>query len=103
MGFGGLFDRATASPSGGHVVLYAERGTKAIVVDMRESFPRVVRELDRSFYHAETSDCPVAVGRLRDGREVVAHCPDHCAVLEIEELESGRRLTEGPRGCVRKT
>jgi hypothetical protein len=30
---------------------------------------------------------------LRDGREVIAHCPDHYNIIEIEEIESGNRLT----------
>jgi hypothetical protein len=85
------FDQAIVSPSGRFHVMYAERGTKAAVL----SQGRLVRELNRSFSHATDYDYPVALGRLPDGREIVAHCPDHYNQLEIEELESGRRLTAG--------
>jgi hypothetical protein len=87
------FDQAIVSPSGRFHVMYAERGTKAAVL----SQGRLVRELNRSFSHATDYDYPVALGRLPDGREIVAHCPDHYNQLEIEELESGRRLTAGER------
>jgi WD40 repeat protein len=87
------FDQALISPSGRFHVLYAERATKALVL----ADGRVVRELNRSFYHACDYDYPVAVGRLPDGREVLVHCPDAYNVLEVEDLESGRRLTDGDR------
>jgi hypothetical protein len=87
------FDQAVVSPSGRFHVIYAERGTKALVLDNG----RIVRELNRSFYHAADYDYPVALGRLPDGREILAHCPDQYNLLEIEELDSGRRLTVGDR------
>ena len=87
------FDQAVMSPSGRFHVIYAERGTKALVLDNG----RVVRELNRSFRHAADYDYPVAVGRLPDGREIVAHCPDRYNLLQIEDLPSGRCLTTGAR------
>jgi hypothetical protein len=87
------FDQVTVSASGRFHVIYAERGTKALVLDNGQ----IVRELNRSFYHAPDYDYPVALGRLPDGREILAHCPDQYNLLEIEELESGRRLTGGER------
>src|SRR4051794_302716 len=84
-------DPAVVSPSGRFHVLYTERGTKAVVL----ADGRIVRELNRSFAHAADYDYPVALGRLPDGREIVVHCPDHHNQLEIEDLESGRRLTVG--------
>jgi hypothetical protein len=93
VGWGYPFDQAIVSPSGRFHVIYAERGTKAAVLDGG----RVVRELDRSFAHAADYDYPVALGRLPDGREIVVHCPDAYNVLEIDDLVSGRRLTVGER------
>lgn len=83
------FDRAVASPSGRFVALYQELGTKAIVTRER----RVVRELDRSFYCADVYEYPICLFALRDGREVVAHCPNDYNRLEIDDLETGERLT----------
>ena len=90
------FDRALVSASGRFQVLYAERGTKGLVLEAG----KVLRELDRSFYCANAYDYPAALGRLPDGREILAHCPDAYNVLEIEELETGRRLTTGERRAV---
>jgi len=87
------FDQVVTSPSGRYRVLYAERGTKALLIDG----DTVTRELNRSFYHATDFDYPVALGRLPDGREVLVHCPEHYNELEVEDLESGQPLTSGPR------
>ncbi|MRH91531.1 hypothetical protein GFY24_29515 [Nocardia sp. SYP-A9097] len=91
--FAGSFDHAVASPSGRFDVLYAERGTKALFLSGGE----LLRELDRSYYHAEDFDFPVALGTLPDGREVVVHCPNEYNVLQIDDAETGRRITEGSR------
>ncbi|MFJ4185046.1 hypothetical protein [Kitasatospora sp. NPDC089509] len=93
--FGPAFDRAVLSPSGRHAVVHEERGTRGLVVDLAGR--RVVRELVRAGYRADDYDYPVALGRLPDGREVLVHCPEEYNVLQIEELASGRRLTEGAR------
>ncbi len=87
------FDRAVFSPSGRYSVIYTERGTKGLLLDGR----RIVRELDRSYYHAEDFDYPVALGVLADGREVLVHCPEDYEVLEIEDVATGERLTMGKR------
>ncbi|MEU1617356.1 hypothetical protein ABZ479_08625 [Streptomyces sp. NPDC005722] len=87
------FDRAVVSPSGRYTVVYTERGTKALLLDGQ----RIVRELDRSRYHAEDFDYPVALGTLADGREVLVHCPEHYEVIEVEDVATGERLTRGER------
>ena len=83
------FDHAVSSPSGEYVVLYEQLGTKGLILKRG----KVVREINRSFYHAHVYEYPVALFNLPDGREVIAHCPDHYNVIEIEEVESGKRLT----------
>jgi len=90
---GGPFDRSAVSPSGRYSVVYAERGTRALLLDG----DRLVRELDRSYDYAEDFDYAVALGALQDGREVLVHCPEEYNVLEIEDAESGERLTGGER------
>lgn len=83
------FDRALVSPSGRYAALYCERQTKGLILEDGE----IVREIDRSYYQANAYAYPVALGRLGDGREVIAHCPDAYNVLEIETLDTGERLT----------
>jgi hypothetical protein len=87
------FDRSVGSPSGRFTVVYAERATEALLLEG----DRLVRELDRDDDYAGDFDYPVALGVLRDGREVLVHCPDQYDVLEIEDAESGERLTGGDR------
>ncbi|MEV6282957.1 hypothetical protein [Kribbella sp. NPDC051770] len=89
--WGSLFDRATSH--GEYSVLYAAYGTKALLVKGDE----LIRELDRSYYNAEVYEYPVALGTLPDGRDVLVHCPDEYNLLEVEEVESGRRITVGER------
>ncbi|MFH8770972.1 hypothetical protein [Streptomyces sp. NPDC017958] len=93
-GYGSVFDRSVVCSSGRYSVVYAERGTRALLVQGS----RVVRELTRSDYHADDFDYPVALGVLPDGREILVHCPEEYNVLHIEEVESGERLTSGTRG-----
>jgi hypothetical protein len=83
------FDHAVSSASGEYAVLYQRLGTKGVILKDGE----VVREINRSFYHAYVYEYPVALFTLPDGREVIAHCPDRYNVIEIEEVESGKRLT----------
>jgi hypothetical protein len=83
------FDHAVSSSSDEYVVLYEQLGTKGLILKQG----KIVREINRSFYHAHVYEYPVALFTLPDGREVIAHCPDHYNVIEIEEVESGNRLT----------
>jgi hypothetical protein len=53
----------------------------------------IIREINRSFYYADTYEYPVTLFRLENGQEVMAHCPDHYRQLEIEDLATGERLT----------
>jgi len=52
----------------------------------------VLRELDRSYYHADAYAFPVSVFRLPDGRAAIAHCPRGYNRLDIE-LPDGTLLT----------
>lgn len=88
------FDAVVKSPSAEFTVLYQRLGTKGLVL-RGES---VVREIDRSFYHADRYDYPIALFRLPDGREALAHCPAQYNQLQIDLLETGERLTHRPEG-----
>ncbi|HEX5324056.1 MAG TPA: hypothetical protein VFW40_09735 [Capsulimonadaceae bacterium] len=83
------FDSAQALPGTPYVVIYERLGTKGLI--LREG--KVLREINRSYYHAAVYDCPISLFHLPDGRAVIAHCPDKYCRIEIEELETGERLT----------
>ncbi|MDP1591499.1 MAG: hypothetical protein Q8M07_27330 [Prosthecobacter sp.] len=83
------FDAAAQSSSGRFAVIYKKLGTKALLLDG----PKIIRELNRSFYCAEAYEYPVVLFTGPDGRELIAHCPDEYCQLEIEDLLTGTRLT----------
>jgi hypothetical protein len=84
------FDRAVMSPDGRYTVLYEVLGTKGLVL----KDGKVLRELNRSFYHATAYEYPVALHTLPSGRTLLAHCPDEYCRIEIEDAETGQRLTQ---------
>lgn len=83
------FDAATSLPGSSYCVIYKRCGTKALVLQQG----KLVRELNRSFYHAEAYEYPIVQFRLPSGREVLAHCPDEYCRLEIEDIATGEVLT----------
>ncbi|RKH40867.1 hypothetical protein D7Y23_33975 [Corallococcus sp. AB050B] len=84
------FDRAVMSPDGRYSVLYESLGTTGLLLDGT----RVVRQLTRDFYHADTHDHPVALHTLPSGRTLLAHCPESYCVVELEDAATGERLTK---------
>jgi hypothetical protein len=83
------FDGAVMSPDGRYAVLYEVLGTKGLL--LREG--KVLRELHRSFYHADVYEYPIALYTFPSGRTILAHCPDEYCRLELEDAETGERLT----------
>jgi hypothetical protein len=84
------FDAVATSPRGQYQVIYTRLGTKGLVLRRGE----LIREINRSYYFADAYEYPIALFTLEDGREVLAHCPNEYCRLEIEDLETGARLTE---------
>lgn len=91
-GYGKRFDAATVSPRGDMVALIASNGTKALLL---ASDGRLIREVDRSFYHADAYRYPLVLCTLPNGRTGLVHCPDGYNRLDIEDAETGERLTAG--------
>jgi hypothetical protein len=83
------FDAAVESPSGDLSVIYTRLGTKGLVLRRGQ----VLREINRSYYFADSYEYPIALVRLQTGSEAVIHCPDHYNQLEIDDLATGERLT----------
>lgn len=83
------FDAAVQSASGRYAVIYERLGTKALVL----ADGRLIRELNRSFYHAHAYEYPIAIFEDHGGRALIAHCPDEYNRIEIEDAVTGTRLT----------
>jgi hypothetical protein len=91
------FDRALASDDAATTVLYTAPATKGLVIPPGR---RDVREIDRSYYHANAYEFPVTAGRLFNGADVLIHCPDGYNRLAVETLHDGRRLASATaRAC----
>jgi hypothetical protein len=89
--FGYRFDYLTSLRLGDDLwcILYENRGTKGLILKNGQH----VREINRSYYCADDYDCPVVLFTLPSGRAAVIHCPDEYNRLEIEDAETGARLT----------
>lgn len=85
------FNMAATEPKGEYVVLYSRVGTKGLLLRRGE----IVRELNRSCYHAEAFEYPVALVR-REDRVLLVHCPSRYHHLEIEDAATGEWLTSRP-------
>jgi len=83
------FDAATASPDGRFAVIYERLGTKGLLLHDG----KLLRELNRSYYHADAYEYPVALFHGPDGRLLLAQCPESYCRIELEEAETGRALT----------
>lgn len=83
------FNCATVSPTGDYIVLYGRNETKGVILNRG----KILREINRSYRGANETEFPVTLFRLADRRDVMAHCPDHYSVIEIEDVMTGERLT----------
>ena len=84
------FDRAVASSNGQYAAIYEGNGTKGLVL----KDGKMLREINRSYYCADVYEYPIALFDFPDGRTVLAHCPEEYNKLEIEDAETGERLTK---------
>lgn len=89
---GGRFSDVAVSPNGRYVVLYQKFGTRALLlVAGREPIP-----LHRSDYRADITPYPICLWTdPASGHTLMAHCPEQHDRLEIDDLDSGRRLSGG--------
>ncbi|NOT64292.1 MAG: hypothetical protein HOP19_29090 [Acidobacteria bacterium] len=88
--YGYRFDAAIVSPSGQYAVIYELLGTKGLLL----KDGKILRELNRSYYHAEVYEYPITFIRQADGRELLAHCPNDYCRIDIEDIETGDCLTQ---------
>jgi hypothetical protein len=71
------------------LVLYQRLGTKGVIFKNLKN----VREIDRSYYHSDTHEFPVAIVVLPSGKVGIVHCPVDCGKIEIDDADTGERLT----------
>jgi hypothetical protein len=88
------FDAAVMSPSGRYAVIYERLGTKGLLLDHGQP----VREVNRSYYHADTYEYPIVLFEHLDGRTLMAHCPDEYDRIQIDDVLTGERLTVATSG-----
>jgi hypothetical protein len=87
--YGYRFDAATASPDGRLAVIYERLGTKGLL--LRDG--KLLRELNRSYSHADAYEYPVALFHGPGGRLLLAHCPQDYCRIDLEDAETGQVLT----------
>jgi hypothetical protein len=86
--FGAAFDASVTSPCGNYVLIYYKLGTKALLLKNGN----ILREINRSYYHADTYEFPAVFFTWND-KTYLAHCPGQYCRLDFEEVESGKIIT----------
>ena len=87
------FDMVRATTDHEFVVICRRLGTKALLLHNG----KILRELNRSFYHAHVYEYPICIWKTSEGRTLLAHCPEDYCRIDIEDAESGTCLTKGER------
>ncbi len=83
------FDVAITSKDGQYAFLYKKLGTKGILLKDGE----LLREINRSYYHAETYEYPACFLTLENGKTYLVHCPLNYCRLDFEDVETGEIMT----------
>ena len=83
------FNAACSSADNMFVAIYDRLGTKGLLLQDG----KIVREIDRSYYHSGAYEYPLCFAKLESGRNVLIHCPEEYNRIEIEDCETGDRLT----------
>lgn len=86
------FDSSITSEDGQYVFLYKRLGTKGLLLKNGEE----LREINRSYYHADVYEYPAVFLTIDDGATFLVHCPfDYCR-LDFENVETGEIITNSP-------
>lgn len=88
--YGTGFDAAAVSPGGDVIALVSSSGTKGLLLRPDGG---LIRELGRSYYHADAYRYPLALFTRPGGRTGLVHCPAAYNRLEIEDALTGAPLT----------
>ena len=82
------FDGSITSRDGQYSFIYKRLGTKGVLLKNGE----IIREINRSYYHAETYEFPAAFITF-DNKTYLAHCPNDYCQLDFENVETGEIVT----------
>lgn len=82
------FDGSITSQDGQYAFIYKRLGTKGMLLKNGE----MIREINRTYYHAETYEFPAAFFTF-ENKTYLAHCPiDYCQ-LDFEDVETGEIIS----------
>ena len=84
-------DTAITSADGQYAFIYQKLGTKGLLLKNGD----IVREINRSYYFAETYEYPAAFVTI-DNRTFLVHCPLKYCRLDFEDVETGQIVTDKP-------
>jgi hypothetical protein len=90
--FGFTFDSAVTSPDGIYAVIFQKLGTKGLLLKNGN----LLREINRSYYQADSYDYPVAFITAKNGRTYLIHCPKEYCRIDFEDVETGEIITDIP-------
>jgi len=82
------FDSAISSTDGNYVFIYQKLGTKGLLLKNGE----LIKEINRSFYCANTYEFPVAFATVGNNTYLI-HCPISYNRLDFEDVETGEVIT----------
>lgn len=88
--YGFNFDRSITSQDGQYAFIYQNLGTKGLLLKNG----KLLREINRSYYHAEVYEYPAAFYTSPQGITYLIHCPLEYCRLDFEEAESGKIVTD---------
>ncbi|MBY0432836.1 MAG: hypothetical protein K2U26_01870 [Cyclobacteriaceae bacterium] len=86
------FDSAVTSADGHFAVIYQKLGTKGLLLKDGEIF----REINRSYYLADTYEFPVAFAKTKGNQTLLIRCPNGYNQIDFEDAETGEILTSVP-------
>jgi hypothetical protein len=89
-GYSYPFDSSITSDNGIYAVIYQKLGTKGILLKNGE----FLREINRSYYHANVYEYPVAFFTTEKNETFLVHCPTDYCQIDFENIETGEIVTK---------
>ena len=83
------FDSSIISSSGNYVFIFEKYGTKGLLLKNGE----ILREINRSYYHANDYEYPVSFLEYHN-KTYLVHCPVSYCQLDFEDVETGKIVTQ---------
>jgi hypothetical protein len=87
--FGSNFNSSIISENGIYAFIYNKKGTKGLLLKNGE----LLREINRSYYHAEDYEYPACFLTHKNGETYLIHCPNEYCRIEFENVETGEIIT----------